>query len=31
MDLDVDIENIWFFYEEEQIQENMLFVVELAI
>jgi hypothetical protein len=31
MDLDVDIENICFLDEEEQIQENIQFVVELAI
>jgi len=31
MDLDVYIENIWFPDEEEHIQENMQFVVELVI
>jgi hypothetical protein len=31
MDLDVDIKNIWFPDEEERVQENTQFVVELAI
>jgi hypothetical protein len=31
MDLDVDIKNIWFPNEEERVQENTQFTVELAI